>query len=42
MTICADSANIGINLANYLKSFSANSRFTGLSDYRFLINLELY
>ena len=41
MTICAASANIGINLANYLKSFSANSRFTGLSDYRFLINLEL-
>lgn len=41
MTICAASTNIGLNLANYLKSFSANSRFTGLSDYRFLINLEL-
>lgn len=41
MTFCAVGTNLGLSLANYLKSFSANSRFTGLSDYRFLINLEL-
>ncbi|MBD9114939.1 hypothetical protein EGP95_04065 [bacterium] len=40
MTFCAVGTNLGLSLANYLKSFSANSRFTGLSDYRFLINLE--
>lgn len=40
MTFCAVGTNLGLSLANYLKSFSANSRFIGLSDYRFLINLE--
>ena len=41
MTFCAVGTNLGLSLANYLKSFSANSRFIGLSDYRFLINLEV-
>lgn len=40
MTFCVVGTNLGLSLANYLKSFSANSRFIGLSDYRFLINLE--
>lgn len=40
MTFCAVGTNLGLSLVNYLKSFSANSRFIGLSDYRFLINLE--
>ena len=40
MTFCAVGTNLGLSLDNYLKSFSANSHFIGLSDYRFLINLE--
>lgn len=41
MTFHAVGTNLVLSLTNYLNSFSINSRFTGFSDFRFLINLYL-